>query len=373
MLLPGLDHFVADLLDRLPMLELELRAFYVHDKSDLIRALAWADDPLQDIIWFEFCWPPFPAMIQQTDFGGRRVVMRVHRIEAYGTKHAATAPWAKIDDVIVVSADMAMRLKSEAPNIEDNSKVHIIYNGVDTQRFSQSHSANPYRIGWCGWLSLHKNPIMALEILHILRQEDSRCHLHLCSKGGEHVALDSFNHLKRRLGLQDAVVIDGNVPHDDMPAWHAANRLLLSTSVYESFGYAMAEAASCGCDIAMLDQAGAAEFWPLEMRFGTAAEAAALARTSRPGRWRELVVNQFSLERQIETLRNLLSAIVLEDQPLRVGPADDLLDLSRSTSPVIDLDARPDGEIEAAEFLLKQLGYRMAGKSKTGCLYVAER
>ena len=167
MLLPGLDHFIPDLISRLPCPGLQVRAFYVRSIADLAAACAWADDPSQDVIWFEFCWPPFPAMIAAHDFAGRRVVMRVHRIEAYGTKHAAAAPWSKIDDVIVVSKDMAARLTAEAPALKQSTALHIVHNGVDVERFKPRDAADPFRIGWCGWLSLHKNPNMALQILQL--------------------------------------------------------------------------------------------------------------------------------------------------------------------------------------------------------------
>jgi glycosyltransferase involved in cell wall biosynthesis len=369
MLLPGLDHFAQDLITRLPCPGLEVQAFQVRNAGELAAACVWADDPAQDVIWFEFCWPPFPAMIAQQNFGGRRVMLRVHRIEAYGSKHAATAPWHKIDDAIVVSADMATRLRTEAPKLAQTTALHIVHNGVDMQRFKPGGPADPFRIGWCGWLSLHKNPNMALEILHLLRLEDRRWHLHLCSKGGEHVAIDSFNHLKRRLQLDDAVVVNGNVAPADMPAWHARNRVLLSTSVYESFGYAMAEAASCGCDVVMLDQAGAAEFWPAEMRFGTAQEAAAMILRSQPGRWREMVVQRFSLENQIAKLRALLRPAAEAPGVQHIGAGDDLLDILAASPRALLLAPRSGDEMEAAEFLLGSMGYTRAGKQQDGILY----
>ena len=369
MLLPGLDHFAPDLLARLPGPDLEVRAFPVRDMADLAAACAWADDPGQDVIWFEFCWPPFPAMIKAQDFGGRRVVMRVHRIEAYGTAHAASAPWQKIDDVIVVSADMAARLKSMVPRLEQTTRLHVVHNGVDIGRFAPASPADPFRIGWCGWFSLHKNPNMALEILHLLRQEDPRWHLHFCSKGGEPVALDSFEHLKSRLSLQNAVIVDGNIPAQDMPAWHVRNAVLLSTSVYESFGYAIAEAASCGCDVVMLDQPGAEEFWPSEMRFGTTAEAAALIRAARPGHWRDEVVRRFSLERQVRALRCLLAPPEAAAQLPQIAASDDLLDRLSPLPAALRLDWRPEEDMEAANFLLEAMGYAPAERYPTGIVY----
>jgi glycosyltransferase involved in cell wall biosynthesis len=369
MLLPGLDHFTHDLIASLPVAGmLEVQAFHVRGLADLDAACAWADDPARDAIWFEFCWPPFPAMIAQHDFGGRRVVMRVHRIEAYETPHAATAPWHKIDDVIVVSEDMAARLHALAPGLAHSTALHVVHNGVDVERFVP-RAVEAFSIGWCGLLNLRKNPLMALEILHLLRQDDYRWHMHICSKGGDPVAMDNFSYLRRRLGLVSAVTMDGDVSAASMPAWHARNFVLLSTSLHESFGYAMAEAASCGCDVAMLDQIGAAEFWPDEMRFGTAAEAAAMIKAARSGRWRELIVQRFSLEAQVEKLRRILQPVANDVDFLRISAEDEVLDHLASGHGAIRLDLRPRDEMEAAEFLLGSVGYKRVGKCSGGVLF----
>lgn len=308
LLLPGLDHFAHELVSALSNDALDVRSFYVLKPDDLADALAWADDPARDAVWFEFCWPPFPELIARTEFAGRRVVMRVHRIEAYGAEHAARAPWHKIDDVIVVGQDMARRLRSAAPAMERTTRLHVVHNGLDLARYAPAAAPDMFRIGWCGWMSLHKNPNLALEVLHRLHAEDPRYSLHVATKGGEPVAVDSFVHLTRRMGLSASVHVEQGISQASMPDWHARNGVLLSTSVYESFGYAIAEAGAVGCDLAVLDNAAAAEFWPDPMRFGTVDEAVQIIRAAHPHRWRSHVAEHFSLERQVDGVRALLIA-----------------------------------------------------------------
>ncbi len=308
MLLPRLDHFAQDLLAGLPAIAgWDVRAFQVRSATDLDAALDWTDDPAHDAIWFEFCWPPFPGLIDRTAFGGRRVVVRVHRIEAYGTNHVARAPWHKIDDVIVVSHDMAARVRHAAPALDGTTRLHVVHNGIDLTRFAAQAAPDPFRIGWCGLITLHKNPMLALQVLVVLRAEDPRYRLHICGKEGDPVALDSLDYLARRMGLSEAIVFDGAIAQADMPAWHARNAVLLSTSAYESFGYAIVEAAASGCDLAILDYAGADEFWPSEARFGTVAEAARLIRDAAPDRWRSVAAH-FSLDRQCAAIADVLDA-----------------------------------------------------------------
>src|SRR3954447_12186156 len=86
LLLPTLDHFAQDLLAQLPAeTGYDVRAFLIRSAADLQAVLDWTDRPNCDALWFEFCWPPFPQVIAQTDFGGRRIIVRVHRIEAMET------------------------------------------------------------------------------------------------------------------------------------------------------------------------------------------------------------------------------------------------------------------------------------------------
>jgi hypothetical protein len=182
LLLPGLDHFAHDLIERLTGVSgWDVQGFLIKQPSDLTAALAWTNQPHRDALWFEFCWPPFPRLIAETDFADRRVIVRVHRIEAMETNHVAQTAWDKVHDVIVVSADMAARVRSAVPGLERTTQLHIVHNGLDHRRFTPLQNWSRFRIGWCGLLTLRKNPVLALQVLFTLRATDSRYHLHISS------------------------------------------------------------------------------------------------------------------------------------------------------------------------------------------------
>ncbi|HEY7580246.1 MAG TPA: glycosyltransferase family 4 protein [Acetobacteraceae bacterium] len=308
LLLHGLDHFAHDLIVRLPdVAGWDVRPFYVARRSDLDSALAWTDQPDTDALWFEFCWPPFPALVRALDFAGRRIVVRVHRIEATETPHVANMSWEKVDDVIVVSPDMEARVLAAAPEIAVTSRLSLVCNGVDTERFTHSMDWNPFRIGWCGLLTLRKNPTLALQVLARLHAMDPRYHLSMCGMGGESLAQETFVHLAKRLGLLGAIRWENNIPQARMPAWHAANGILLHTSLHEGLSYAVLEAAASGCDLAVLDHPGAAACWPERILFGSVDEAVDLVRGAQPGRWREHVCERYSLDGQIKAVSEILN------------------------------------------------------------------
>ncbi|RAI61025.1 hypothetical protein DOO78_02545 [Roseicella frigidaeris] len=307
--LRGLDHFLPDLLAGLAATgAVEVRVFTVTGPGVLAEALHWADDPTRDALWFEFCWPPFPELIARTEFGGRRVVVRVHRIEAYEAPHVAQCPWPKVDDLVTVSEDMARIVLQAAPLLERTTRLHVIHNGLDLARFvPPAAPADPFRIGWCGSMIARKNPTLALEVLARLLEEDARWRLHIAAAPGERLVEEALLRLVPRMGLGGAVRFDGTLPAAAMPDWHARNAVLLSTSLHESFGYAIAEAAAAGCDLAVLDHRGAEEFWPEAVRFGTVEEAVRLICAARPHRWRGLIEARHGLDRQVAAVLALLA------------------------------------------------------------------
>jgi SAM-dependent methyltransferase len=238
--------------------------------------------------------------------------VRVHRIEAYETDHVARTAWDRVTDLIVVSDDMARCVREVCPTIDSRTQFHVVHNGLDSAAFPVRTAFDPFRIGWCGAFIARKNPTLALQILLELRRHDPRYRLHLAISSAERLTMEAFCHQAALLRLADALQFEGRIEAASMPAWHAANGVLLSTSLHESFGYAIAEAAASGCALAVLDHLGAAEFWPEETRFVAIADAVRLVRDAAPNRWRGLASERFSLARQVAAVMTLL-------QPQSIG------------------------------------------------------
>jgi glycosyltransferase involved in cell wall biosynthesis len=98
------------------------------------------------------------------------------------------------------------------------------------------------------------------------------------------------------LGLQTAISFDGEVR--DMPAWYADKGILLSTTMYESFGLNIGEAMSVGAYPVIHDFPGADRLWPTECLFASIDQAVALIRSGRPGLYRHWVGERYGLGRQ---------------------------------------------------------------------------
>lgn len=150
--------------------EVEAKGFAMPPRCDsLAEAMAWADDPQRDAIWFESCRPSFRKLLAETDLGGRRVIMRVHQMATSGGQDAADTSWHRVDDAIVDGPDMRNRLVTAAPALPAATRLHVIPGGIDLGRYRPAEAPDPFLIGWCGDLTPHRNPNLALEILSAAR------------------------------------------------------------------------------------------------------------------------------------------------------------------------------------------------------------
>jgi glycosyltransferase involved in cell wall biosynthesis len=113
--------------------------------------------------------------------------------------------------------------------------------------------------------------------------------------------------MQAALGLAGVVRFDGQVA--DMPAWYADKGVLLSTSMYESFGLNIGEAMATGAFPVVHAFPGADRLWPSECLFAAEDEAVALIGAARPGLYRDWVVQHYSLQQQIDQVLTLLSAM----------------------------------------------------------------
>jgi hypothetical protein len=86
--------------------------------------------------------------------------------------------------------------------------------------------------------------------------------------------------------------------------------VLLSTTMYESFGLNIGEAMAAGAFPVIHDFPGAASLWPEECLFASVEEACALIRSGRPGLYRDWVGGRYSLERQAKAVLELIDRVV---------------------------------------------------------------
>ena len=259
-----------------------------------------------DVVWLEWCWDHAVWATTSGVLAGRPCILRLHSIEALQTDFPARVNWSRVHRLVVVGGDIAAVLTSRFPAVAGAVPMAHIANGIDMVRFAPG-APDRFRIGWVGHVEPKKNPMLLLQIAHRLRQVDARYTIHAAGAFTDLRTLRYLQHAIPALGLEAVVRFEG--PVRDMPAWYADKGVLLSTSMYESFGMAIGEAMAVGAFPVVHDFPGAADLWPPECLFLAIDDAVALIRSARPGLYRAWVSERYALERQEREVLRVLEEV----------------------------------------------------------------
>ena len=268
---------------------------------DLAEAIAWAE-----IVWLEWCWDHAVWATRGDYLDGKKCVLRLHSIEALQTDFPEKVDWSRVNRLIAVGGDIADVLMGAHPGIAAHVQPEIVPNGIDLDRFA-SGAGDRHKIAWVGHLEPKKNPMLLLQIAHALHRVDPRFVFHVA---GGFTDLRTARYIKRfmaSLGLAGIVRFEGQIA--DMPAWYLDKGVLLSTSMYESFGLNIGEAMAVGAFPVVHDFPGADRIWPEACLFASIDDAVALIRSARPGLYREWVRERYSMEQQAAAIIRILDGL----------------------------------------------------------------
>jgi len=160
--------------------------------------------------------------------------------------------WRRIDGRIAVSAAAAAFVGQAFPG-----EIEIVPNGVDTERFAEP-SGEPAelpagrRVLWVGRLDPRKAFPVMIGAFARLAPEFPDLSLVVAGDGRDRDAV-------RMLGpdVSERVVMLGAVPHERLPAYHAAADVFVSPATgQESFGIVLVEAMAAGVPVVATDIPG---------------------------------------------------------------------------------------------------------------------
>jgi glycosyltransferase involved in cell wall biosynthesis len=294
------DSFLAPLIPALQR-RYDTRFISTAPGEQLAEAIAWAD-----IVWLEWCWDHAVWASRSGMLAGKPAIIRLHSIEALQTDFPARVEWSAIERLILVSDDTRNILLDRFPNLATAVGMQTIPNGIDLRRFVPG-TPDRFRVAWVGHLEPKKNPMLLPQIGHRLRQADRR---YTIDVAGAFTDLRTTRYLERQIGLLelgDTIRFHG--PVADMPGWYADKGILLSTSMYESFGMNIGEAMAVGAFPVVHAFPGAESLWPGECLFSGIDEAVALIRSARPHLYRDWIAERYGLDRQVESVLRLLGEI----------------------------------------------------------------
>lgn len=271
-------------------------------KEQLVRA--WN---ISEVMWIDWCVEEAVFASRLNRHRNKTLIIRVHAFEVLEGNFASDVEWQNVTALIAVSDEVLELLTEQVPDLADKTKTYVVTNGIDVDRFFPSPQFDAKQLAWVGVLAPKKNPFFALHLLHELHREDKTYQLHIAGEETNLRTVRHLRHLARSLKLEESVHLYGHVV--EMPLWYQDKGVLVSTSLYESFGLAIGEAAAAGLLPVIFQFPNASAIWAKEFLVSTLQEAVIAVRSATQSKARDFVVARYPLSAQIDAFRDLLSSI----------------------------------------------------------------
>ncbi|MFQ5498435.1 MAG: glycosyltransferase [Candidatus Zixiibacteriota bacterium] len=229
--------------------------FFDGDSAPQIEDLMkWAD-----IAWFEWC---DQLLIEATRLKKScPIVCRLHSYEAF-TDMPSKVDWSKVDRLVFVNESVRQIFLQQ---VQPALPMTIIHNGVDTDRFViPEQKKYGSKIASVGYINYKKNPTLLLYCFKKIHEFDPGATLHIAGTHQDIRIELYFQHFLNQYNLP--VHFDGWV--EDMPKWYRDKDFVISTSLFESFHYSIAEGMASGLMPMVHNWFGASNLYPQEVLFG---------------------------------------------------------------------------------------------------------
>jgi glycosyltransferase involved in cell wall biosynthesis/Tfp pilus assembly protein PilF len=244
--------FITDIVKSLAHAN-DVRIFEGTTVQQMNELLAWAD-----LAWFEWC---DDLLIQATRLPKQcPIVCRLHSYEAF-TDMPSRVDWGKIDHLVFVNQSVRDLVQTQ---IRPSVPSSIVHNGVDCDRFAIPTGKRPEKkIASVGYINYKKNPTLLLYCFKKIYEYDRGYSLHIAGEHQDSRIQLYFEHFLRNNPLP--VHFDGWVK--DMPSWYADKDFVISTSLFESFHYSIAEGMASGLLPLVHNWYGADNLYPRKFLF----------------------------------------------------------------------------------------------------------
>jgi glycosyltransferase involved in cell wall biosynthesis len=260
-----------------------------------------------DLAWFEWC---DNLVIAASKMPKRcKIICRLHSYEVF-TEMPRQVDWSKIDQLVLVNRSVhELLMRSVNPKVP----ITIVHNGVDTDKFTIP-SEKKYGKSICsiGYINYKKNPALLLYCFKAIHDYDSSYRFHIAGAHQDPRIQVYFEHLVPKLGIP--IAFDGWV--DDIPGYLRDKDYVISTSLFESFHYSIAEGMASGLAPIIHDWLGASYIYPEEFLFTTPQSSVELIkrlenedRAALGRRCREYVAKRYEQKDQLEKINNLIRAV----------------------------------------------------------------
>lgn len=250
----SIDTFIKEIAQSLAE-DNEVRFYKNSSKQEMKSLMEWAD-----VSWFEWC---DQLVIEATKLKKTcKIVCRLHSYEAF-TEMPMLVDWGKVDVLIFVNASV-QKIIQEKYNLTVEQVV--VQNGLDVHKYViPGDKIYTKKIASVGYINYKKNPSLLLYCFDKIHSFDNEYTLHIAGKHQDPRIELYFKHYLKNNPLP--IYFDGWV--EDMASWYADKDYVISTSLFESFHYSIAEGMASGLLPLIHNWFGADMLYPQEYLFRT--------------------------------------------------------------------------------------------------------
>ncbi|AGK60076.1 Glycosyltransferase [Archaeoglobus sulfaticallidus PM70-1] len=141
----------------------------------------------------------------------------------------------------------------------EKSKIEVVYNGVNLQKFNLSIKGDEIRERYginhddivllcVSALTPRKGQDLLIDCMRIVTKKIQNIKLLLVGSVGKTTIQykQILRYMVRNAGLEKYVIFCGHIPDEELPKYYAASDIYVSASTWESFGLPFVEAMACG-------------------------------------------------------------------------------------------------------------------------------
>ena len=250
-------------------------------------------------------------------YKNKKVILRLHRYELFTSRtldNIRLLPREsinKIDKLVFVSKKVQQIGIEKFPWMENSV---VVPNLTDHTKFPFTDRERGFNIMMLGRMSYVKNLPLALSMFHELYKTDPRYQLHIVGEISDpelFYYLESF--IKKTSNWN--IHYHGRMDNDKLPKFMEKMQYILCSSIFESFGMGIIEAACCGLRPVIFDFPGAKNVFPQEWLWIDYEEFESIMTESYNSiDYHNWAVENYSIENNIHLYKQLINGVLNETQ-----------------------------------------------------------
>ncbi len=252
---------------------------------------------------------------------GKRVILRMHSYEILNGM-CAKVNYGRVDDVIFVTNYMRELFERKFPNRLENTRVHVIHNGIDLAKYPFIPGKSGRKIAFVARIEAKKDPMLLLQAFTFLLHRHPEVELHAAGAPDNNRYYLSMPDFLNKNNLAGSAHFYGH--QNNIPKFLADKDFIICTSPFESQGVGLLEAMHRGLRPLIYSFPGAETLYPQAWLWKNLDELEALMLNGpNPEECRDFVAKFYSMERQADNFIKILTGTeeIVEPAPASLWPS----------------------------------------------------